>query len=100
MTERLAFISACLNRAEAIADICDQFGISEKTGYKFLKRSVAQKASGQPQAAELIAPSSCQSGTRERQSGTARASGVLAVPLFQTQELGGKLAALSYRACW
>jgi transposase InsO family protein len=38
MSERLAFISACLNRAESIADICDRFGISEKTGYTFLKR--------------------------------------------------------------
>lgn len=38
MTQRLAFISACLNRAEPIGDICDRFGISEKTGYKFLKR--------------------------------------------------------------
>jgi transposase InsO family protein len=38
MTERLAFITACLNRAEFIADICDRFGISEKTGYKWLQR--------------------------------------------------------------
>ena len=38
MTQRLAFISACLNRSESILEICDRFGISEKTGYKFLKR--------------------------------------------------------------
>jgi putative transposase len=38
MTERLAFITACLNRAERIVDICDRFGISEKTGHKLLKR--------------------------------------------------------------
>jgi transposase InsO family protein len=48
MTERLAFISACLNRAESIADICDDFGISEKTGYKFLKRF--REAHGSPAA--------------------------------------------------
>lgn len=48
MTERLAFISACLNRADSIADICDRFGISEKTGYKFLKRF--RDESGSPAA--------------------------------------------------
>jgi transposase InsO family protein len=48
MSERLAFISACLNRAESIADICDRFGISEKTGYKFLKRF--RDAGGSPAA--------------------------------------------------
>lgn len=38
MTERFSFVQACLDRAETIADICERFGISEKTGYKFLKR--------------------------------------------------------------
>jgi putative transposase len=38
MSERLAFIQACLDRSEAIVRICDRFGISEKTGYKLLKR--------------------------------------------------------------
>jgi transposase InsO family protein len=45
MTERLAFISACLNRAEPITVICDQFGISEKTGYKWLQRFKADAGS-------------------------------------------------------
>jgi putative transposase len=38
MSDRLAFITACLNRREAIGTISDRFGISEKTGYKWLAR--------------------------------------------------------------
>jgi putative transposase len=38
MSERLAFIQACLNRTERIVDICERFGISEKTGQKVLAR--------------------------------------------------------------
>ena len=38
MSERLAFIQACLDRKKRIVDICSEFGISEKTGHKLLKR--------------------------------------------------------------
>jgi len=38
MSERLAFITACLDRTERIVDVCDRFGISEKTGHKLLQR--------------------------------------------------------------
>jgi transposase InsO family protein len=38
MSERLEFIKACLDRTEHIVRICDRFGISEKTGQKWLKR--------------------------------------------------------------
>lgn len=38
MSERLDFVKACLNRSEHIVSICDRFGISEKTGQKWLKR--------------------------------------------------------------
>ncbi len=38
MSERLAFIQACLDRREKIVEICDRFGISEKTGQKWLQR--------------------------------------------------------------
>lgn len=38
MSERLTFIQACLNRKKTIAEICIEFGISEKTGHKVLKR--------------------------------------------------------------
>src|SRR6478609_75028 len=38
MSERLVFIRACLDRSERIVEICDRFGISEKTGQKWLKR--------------------------------------------------------------
>ena len=38
MSVKFAFVTACLNRDRRIADICHEFGISEKTGYKILKR--------------------------------------------------------------
>ncbi len=38
MSERLAFIQACLDRREEITEICDRFEISEKTGHKWLAR--------------------------------------------------------------
>jgi transposase InsO family protein len=38
MSERLEFIKACLDRTEHIVRICDRFGISEKTGQKWLRR--------------------------------------------------------------
>jgi len=38
MSERFAFVQACLDRSEPIVRICDRFGISEKIGYKLLKR--------------------------------------------------------------
>jgi transposase-like protein len=38
MSSRLQFIQACLDRTERIVDICARFGISEKTGQKWLAR--------------------------------------------------------------
>lgn len=38
MSERLAFVQKCLDRKRTIAEVCVDFGISEKTGYKVLKR--------------------------------------------------------------
>ena len=38
MFERKAFVRACTDRRRTIADICIEFGISEKTGYKVLRR--------------------------------------------------------------
>lgn len=38
MTERLAFIQACVDRRARIIDVCERFGISEKTGHKLLRR--------------------------------------------------------------
>lgn len=38
MSERIAFIQACLDRTESIVAICERFGISEKTGHKLLRR--------------------------------------------------------------
>jgi putative transposase len=38
MSERLEFVQACLDRKKTIVEICSEFGISEKTGHKVLKR--------------------------------------------------------------
>ncbi len=38
MSEKLAFVQACLDRRKRIVEICSEFGISEKTGHKQLKR--------------------------------------------------------------
>lgn len=38
VSERTLFIRACTDRRRKIADICREFGISEKTGYKILSR--------------------------------------------------------------
>ena len=38
MSERLEFIRSCLDRTEHIISVCDRFGISEKTGQKWLRR--------------------------------------------------------------
>lgn len=46
MSERLAFVQACLDRRKRILDICSEFGISEKTGHKLLKRFREEGAEG------------------------------------------------------
>lgn len=38
MSEQLAFVLDCLDRSVPIAEICRRYGISEKTGYKRLRR--------------------------------------------------------------
>ena len=46
MSERFAFIVACLNRTEGIVALCDRFGISEKTGHKWLQRFKTEGVDG------------------------------------------------------
>src|SRR5947207_15660025 len=46
MSQRLQFIQACLDRTQRIVDICAQFGISEKTGQKWLARVRAEGMAG------------------------------------------------------
>lgn len=46
MSERLRFIQACLDRTEHLAGICTRFGISEKTGHKWLARFRADGPAG------------------------------------------------------
>src|SRR4051812_50017214 len=46
MSERLQFIQACLDRTQRIVDICAEFGISEKTGQKWLARVRAEGLAG------------------------------------------------------
>ena len=68
MSERLEFIRACLDRTERIVGICDRFGISEKTGQKWLKRFRAEGASGlsDRSRARLVQPYRITSEVAER----------------------------------
>jgi putative transposase len=46
MSERFAFIQACLDRRAKIVEICERFAISEKTGHKWLARFRAAGEAG------------------------------------------------------
>ncbi|HEY2340754.1 MAG TPA: integrase core domain-containing protein [Steroidobacteraceae bacterium] len=46
MSERLAFVQACLDRATRMEEICARFGVSEKTGYKLLRRFRSEGMAG------------------------------------------------------
>lgn len=48
MSERLAFVQQCVRRRGSIVDVCREFGISEKSGHKWLERF----AVGGPEALE------------------------------------------------
>ena len=44
MTERVKFIAAYLEYEACFADVCRDFGVSRKTGYKWVQRYVAEGA--------------------------------------------------------
>lgn len=46
MDERMIFIAACLRREAAFSHLCEQAGISRKTGYKWWARYQAEGAAG------------------------------------------------------
>jgi putative transposase len=46
MDERLRFIAGCLAEDETMSALCEAFGISRKTGYKWLERYRSQGAAG------------------------------------------------------
>jgi transposase InsO family protein len=46
MNQRMKFVAACLAGEESMAELCRQFGISRKTGYKLLGRYERQGPSG------------------------------------------------------
>lgn len=46
MDDRLCFIAACLRDEEPMGALCARFGISRKTGYKWLERYEAEGAAG------------------------------------------------------
>jgi transposase len=68
MSERLAFIRACLDRSERIFEVCDRFGISEKTGQKWLRRFREEGSSGlaDRSRARLVQPYRITSEVAER----------------------------------
>ena len=46
MDQRMSFIVACLNGEESLAALCRHFGISRKTGHKWLQRYRSEGAAG------------------------------------------------------
>jgi len=46
MDERLKFVAACLSGEETMAGLCEAYGISRKTGYKWLERFKAHGPGG------------------------------------------------------
>jgi putative transposase len=46
MSERLKFVQACIQRRQSIVEICLAFGISEKTGHKYLERFAREGPGG------------------------------------------------------
>ena len=63
MSERLLFVQACLDRRHQIVAICDRFGISEKTGHKWLRRfreagyaGLGDQSHAPRHRADLVAP--------------------------------------------
>jgi len=46
MTERMQFVLAVRSETETIAEWCRRFGISRKTGYKWLERFAQEGAAG------------------------------------------------------
>ena len=46
MDERLKFVAACLSGEETMADLCRAYGISRKSGYKWLGRYAARGPEG------------------------------------------------------
>jgi transposase InsO family protein len=46
LEQRMLFVSACLVGDKSMSAICDEFGVSRKTGYKWLARYQSQGAAG------------------------------------------------------
>ena len=46
MDERMCFVAACLEGSESISELCRHFGISRKTGHKWLARYRSQGVAG------------------------------------------------------
>ena len=49
MDERVWFVSACLRQEEPMSSLCRRYGISRKTGYKWLGRYQEHGAAGPQQ---------------------------------------------------
>ncbi len=59
MDEKKEFIEAWLSREFTFCDLCEEFGVSRKTGYKFLARF---KAGGMAESGGTVAASPFASG--------------------------------------
>ena len=46
MDERMCFVAACVEGTESVSELCRQFGISRKTGHKWLRRYRSEGVAG------------------------------------------------------
>jgi len=46
MNERESFIQSWLSRCFSVTELCERFGISRKTGYKWIRRFKAEGMTG------------------------------------------------------
>ena len=46
MDQKLQFIAECLREVFSISELCERFGISRKTGYKWIERYLRHGAAG------------------------------------------------------
>ncbi len=46
MNERLRFIASCLEAGEPFSCLCERFGVSRKTGYKWVERYESDGVAG------------------------------------------------------
>ena len=69
MDERMKFIADCLRRELPMAALCEQYGISRKTGYKWLGRYREDPEEGLSDRSRALSPQELHPDHAEEQQG-------------------------------